>query len=311
MLEGFDSGWSPPTSSRSVTYTNLNPGTYTLRFRGSNNDGLWSEPGREVTLVVLPPFWMTGWFRGMLIGGLLAFIIALFRWRESQLRARHKVQEQFARELLHSQEQERKRIAAELHDSLGQNITLMKNAALLALQKKAVRKTVVAMLEDISATATSTLDEARRIAYNLRPYQLDRFGLSEALREMAEEVSRTSPIRWTVSISDIDTAVPKESEINVYRIVQEAINNVLKHSQARQANVRVEREGGRVNISIDDDGLGIRDEERLVPERRSGGFGLSGIRERVRILDGEFLVAARSGGGTKVTIRIPERPQHD
>jgi signal transduction histidine kinase len=305
-LEGFDRDWTYSSNVHGVTYTNLDPGTYTLRVKASNNDGAWNERGISLAVVVLPPFWMTWWYRLIMATVILASILMYFRKREHRHNEARFAQEEFSRRLIDSQEAERKRIASGLHDSLGQNIMVMKNKALLALQEMEGGSFMAKQVEDISSIASQTLDEARRIAYNLRPYQLDRFGLTEAIRYMLEETSRTSSIDCDCTVDEIEGLFPKESEINIYRIVQESVNNIMKHSGATQAWVKVRRIDAEVILEIRDNGKGLDPADGIgeLPQERNG-LGLLGIRERVKLLAGTFSIHSVPARGTKIIISIP------
>jgi signal transduction histidine kinase len=304
-LEGFDKDWTYSNNVHGVTYTNLDPGTYTLRVKASNNDDAWNERGISLALVVLPPFWMTWWYRLIMAGVIIIAIAMYFRRREERHREARLAQEEFSRRLIDSQEGERKRIASGLHDSLGQNIMVMKNKALLALQEMEAGSFMAKQVEDISSIASQTLDEARRIAYNLRPYQLDRFGLTEAIRYMLEETSRTSSIDCDCTVDEIEGLFPKDSEINIYRIVQESVNNIMKHSGATQARVKVRRVDSEVMLEIRDNGKGLDSVDGMEVSHERSGLGLLGIRERVKLLAGTFSIHSVPARGTKIIISIP------
>jgi signal transduction histidine kinase len=151
--------------------------------------------------------------------------------------------------LIASQESERKRIAAELHDSLGQRLVVIKNLALMFLRDSAgasAKGDALGQIEEISAEASHALGEVKEISYNLRPYQLDRIGLTKALEALARTAAASSSVAFTADIDDIDRFFPQESEINFYRIVQEGVNNIVKHSQASRASVRIQRDAERL-----------------------------------------------------------------
>ena len=305
-LEGFDKDWTyTARGEHSVTYTNLDPNTYVLRVKASNNDGVWNERGISLAVVVVPPFWMTWWYRLIMAAILVAAAGMYLRRRELRHHEARRAQEEFSRRLIASQEGERKRIAIELHDSLGQNIMVMKNKALLALQGMEAESFKATQLQDISSIASQTLDEARRIAYNLRPYQLDRFGLSEAIRFMLEEISRTSGIECNCTVDEVDGIFSKESEINIYRVVQESVNNIVKHSGATHTRVAVKRTDSEVMLEIRDNGKGLAAAAGSEHVHGQSGMGLLGIQERVKLLAGTFSIHSVPGIGTKIIISLP------
>ena len=154
-----------------------------------------------------------------------------WRYRIAQMQRAQAAQQAFSRQLIESQERERQRIAAELHDSLGQNLLVVKNRALLGAlsqQDEEARK----QFDEIGATVAQTLEEVRTISYNLRPHHLDQLGLTTTIRAMIEKIAESSGIAMSSELDDIDGVFPPADEITIYRIIQESLNNVVKHSSA-------------------------------------------------------------------------------
>ena len=193
-----------------------------------------------------------------------------WRYRLSQLERARATQQAFSRQLIASQENERKRIAAELHDSLGQRLVIIQNQALLLLQTRAgvsrLDGSQRERVEEISAEASGAVREVKELSYNLRPYRLDRLGLTAALQAMIDTASGASQTAFSVEIDNIDDVFPKQTEINFYRIVQECINNILKHSQAAEASIRIRRANDLLTLTVRDDGKGF------APDSGTGGF---------------------------------------
>jgi signal transduction histidine kinase len=208
------------------------------------------------------------------------------------------VQQAFSRQLIESQESERKRIAAELHDGLGQNLLVVKNRALLGLLKPDDGANAVAQLNEISTAVSQSLDEVRQIAANLHPYQLDRLGLTRAIEAMIRKVSAAAGLDIAAEIDNIDGLFDAAAEINLYRIVQESLNNIVKHSAAAGAGVVIKRTAQGVTVAVHDNGKGFAAGEV------KGGFGLTGIAERVRMLGGAHTVDSIPGKGTTVRLTI-------
>ena len=152
---------------------------------------------------------------------------------------RRRAQEHITRQLLLSQEAERKRIAAELHDSLGQNLLVVKNRLYLAQQQ--VSGPATQQLRDISQVVSETLQEVREISYNLRPYLLDRIGLTKAIEGLVKKVADSGSLDLRSELVEVDRLLPPEGEINFYRIVQECLSNILKHSDAATARIAIAR----------------------------------------------------------------------
>jgi signal transduction histidine kinase len=218
-----------------------------------------------------------------------------------------KQKDMFARQLLDSMELERKRIANELHDSIGQELLIIKNRALLALGDLKSHKNIKEHLTEISNTASQALQETREITYNLRPYQIDRLGLTKAIESIINKAERTTSIRFTSDVDPIDTLIPKEMEIYVYRIVQECVNNIIKHSGAKEGRIIIKRWHNRLNIDVEDNGKGF--DINVVRSRSRHGLGLQGILERAKLVGGTIRIESTPGNGTRVlmTIKTNER----
>ena len=155
-------------------------------------------------------------------------------------------------------------------------------------------------MEEISAEAALAMQETREISYNLRPFQLDRLGLTKAVEGMVRTVGSASGIRITSKLDNIDNAFPQDLRINFYRIVQESLNNIMKHSHATEAEVRVTRDEKRIILSIRDNGLGFNPAARSTKGGTSG-FGLTGMEERAHLLGGDFRTRSTPGQGTVTT----------
>jgi signal transduction histidine kinase/ligand-binding sensor domain-containing protein len=309
QLRGQDPDWIEAGARRTANYSYLAPGGYTFQVLAANSDGVWNEAGASLRVVVVPPFYRTWWFRGLLVVSLAGLIGLVFRLRLAQLRKEHaaneafsrqllEAQEEFSRRLIASQEAERKRIAAELHDGLGQNLLIIKNHALLGLAERDDAAATAENLTVISETTSQVLDEARQIAYNLRPYQIDRFGLTKALQSMLNRVAEASEIAFHTEVANLDGLFSKEAEMNLYRIVQECVNNILKHSRATAAAVKLVRSENQVLLTIADNGQGFEAQ----PTQR--GFGLLGLAERARLLGGQYKLQTAPGQGTVINISI-------
>ncbi|MGH9943136.1 MAG: ligand-binding sensor domain-containing protein [Pyrinomonadaceae bacterium] len=302
-LDGVDKDWIDAGPRRTAYYSYLPPGTYTFTVLAANSDGVWNTEGASLRVVVVPPFYRTWWFLALATLAVAGLAILIYEMRLLQLKRAHAAQENFSRQLIASQEHERKRIAAELHDGLGQNLLVIKNRALLGLTAPGDVNSAVEQLDEISATASQAIEEVREIAHNLRPYQLDRLGLTKALEGIVRKVSASSPVKFSTEIDQIDGLFPKEAEINLYRIVQESLNNVVKHSGATEARLTIKRDAGSVRVTVEDDGRGFR-LNPTADEAARRGFGLSGIAERARIIGGRQSVQSMPGQGTTVTLHI-------
>ena len=301
-MDGLDTKWQNVGYRRTAYFSHLPPGNYTFRLMAANSDGVWSE-AQGLQIKVLPPFYLTGWFVAtmLLLAGSVTY--AFWSYRVRQLQKAQAAQQAFSQELIYSQESERRRISGELHDSLGQRLIVIKNYALILLRPDADRLRTEEMrqtIEEISTEASHAIDETRTISYNLRPFQLDRLGLSKAIEALVRSASRATEIKFSTQVDDIDESFPEDLRINFYRIVQEAVNNIMKHSGASEAEIRAEKAGSRILLSIRDNGNGMASATKSVPVGK-GGFGLTGIRERAAVLGGVVRIRSHPGIGTLLT----------
>jgi signal transduction histidine kinase len=314
-LEGLDHDWVEAGTRRTAYFSHVPPGEYTFRVIAANSDGVWNMEGKSLRITVQPPFYRTWWFltlAALVAGGA---VIAAYKSRVREIERRQAAQQAFARQMLESQEQERKRIAAEIHDGLGQTLAIIKNRALLGRSTSTDLESAIEQFELIAAQSTQAIDEAKDISYNLRPYLLDRLGLTKALESMIGKVADASGIRFTTEIAELDGLFSPDEEINLYRIAQECLNNIVKHSGATSATVRLRREQDWVELIVSDNGHGFAEtdfsdsanDRREQPRR---GFGLMGIRERARLFQAVPTLHSTPGAGTTITIRFTRQTAH-
>lgn len=301
-LDGFDQDWFEVGNNRTALYTRIPPGTYRFRVQASNNDGVWNNEGASVAITVVPPFWGTPWFRGLL--GLMAvgLISGAYYYRVNRLEAENERQRRFSEKLIASQEQERSRIASELHDGLGQQVLVIKNHAELIRMRRESDIALTKELGEIAENAQRVISEARNIAHNLRPVHLEKFGLTEALYALMAEVDRTSQLQWEFLVPELTGVLPVEHEINFYRVIQEAITNIQKHAGAENAGVIIRRADAAIRVQIFDDGIGFDQNQA----RNAAGMGFTGMLERIELMGGNVQIRSTPFEGTEITIEIAE-----
>ena len=312
-LEGWDKDWIDAGTRRSAYYSYLSPGQYQFKVKAVNSDGVWSEATAELQIVVIPPFYRTWWFFTLLAMVLGGFVYLLYWYRIRQLRKVHAtreafsqqmltMQEAFAQQLIQSQESERQRIAAELHDGLGQNLLVIKNRALIGATQAHEAK-AKEQFSEIDAMVATTLSEIRTISQHLRPPHLARLGLTSTLEEMLEQISASTDLQIEQQIVALDGIFEKEAELNIFRVCQECLNNVIKHAQASHLQLTIAREADSILITVQDDGKGF-DPDALGKTSPRGSGWLS-INERLRMLQGTYRINSASGKGTTIKIKIP------
>lgn len=209
----------------------------------------------------------------------------------------------FSHRLISAQEQERKRLANELHDSLGQNLSLIKNHADLALAQPGLSAESGAHLQAITEVVMGAIEEVRNLARNLRPLHIDQFGLTDALEHLLDRLAQSSGLIIERRLENVDTFRGEEAT-HLYRMVQEALNNVLKHAGATRSLVVVERDVRCARIRIEDNGKGF-DPAAVQRRIHRTGIGLSSIGERVQMLGGALYIQSAPGQGTRIRIELP------
>lgn len=209
--------------------------------------------------------------------------------------------EEFAQHLLTAQEQERQRLAAELHDSVGQNLSLIRNRALLALQDPSVTPQAAEHLHALAGLSADVIAEVRTVTHNLKPLAIEQFGLNDALETLLGKAGSASSLAIEHRLEDVSDALDVNAATHAYRIVQEALNNILRHANANRCRVALERDVRTVRLSVEDDGAGF-DPQASVTHH---GLGLASITERVRMMKGRLCIDAAPGRGVRISVEIP------
>jgi signal transduction histidine kinase/ligand-binding sensor domain-containing protein len=303
-LEGLDQTWIEAGSRRYAAYTDLQPGEYVLRVQGSNSDGIWNTQGASLQIRVNPPYWKTLWFRALAIAGIFGMAFGFYRDRIRRLKKEKAAQAEFSRKLNESQENERKRIAGELHDSLGQNLLTIKNR-LARCSDVSGPAVVQKEIADVTTAVQNAIEEVREISSDLHPHMLERLGLRRTIESTVKKCAASSGISIEASIDDMDGWLLPREEINVFRIVQEGLNNVVKHSKASECRVIVQKKGGECEMTITDDGCGFIPSKVSGADDSQSGFGLMHMAERVRLLHGSMDIISSPGKGTTLHILLP------
>ncbi|MBS1794495.1 MAG: hypothetical protein JSS81_11605 [Acidobacteria bacterium] len=300
-LAGLDDEWTDAGTRRLANYPYLPSGNYRFQLSAANADGVWSEETAEIEIVVFPPFWKTWWFTLLLAVVLALVLYGGYAYRSRQFARERAMREDFARRLLGAQEAERKRIASEIHDNLGQQLLIIKNWAGYCLDKVSRASRIREQLGQIDETAAHALRDVRAMAKNLSPHHLDKVGLTNTIRYLIKQIADSGEIEFRTEIADVDGVLPKEAEINLYRIVQEAAANILKHSGARSALVSLKREAGLLRLVVSDDGVGFQPSES---DYHEPGIGLNGITERAKMLGGSLTIRSGAKKGTQIILEI-------
>ncbi len=280
----------------------------TGRMRGETGfyEMSWLRKDRQAIFTLVsskPVFDEQGGFKGSfaVLTGITERKRAEEALRESEGQLRH-----LSRQLLTAQETERKRISRELHDELGQALTVMK------LHINFIEKNLAESQADLKQECgkaveyiDQVIENVRRLSRDLSPIILEDFGLSAAIRWLASNFAKRYNIKVALDIIDVDALIPRDSHATVYRIVQEALTNIGKHSQAANVSLAISEDSDLIWFSIEDDGKGFDAIRALASDPEEKGLGLATMKGRARMLGGTLLIRAKEGKGTRIALSIP------
>ncbi|QTA93113.1 response regulator [Desulfonema magnum] len=230
---------------------------------------------------------------------------ALERMNE-QLLAEHYQRKELSKRLIDLLEKDRKNVAMELHDQIGQTLTSLKICLELVRNVKNNRTELEAGIKNAKNKASQAIRELKNIFHGLRPAMLDTLGLVPALRELFNEIENQTEIEIRFFYSkNFPKHFDKKQEIALYRIAQEALNNAVKYAKAKEVFVNLILKNQSISVSIEDDGIGFDPETVMADQKKGKRLGLVFMRERVIQLNGEFQIESREGGGTHLLAEIP------
>ncbi len=277
--------WQTMYNTGVIELMSLSAGDYTLEAHLVNVEGKAIGDPLILEINAREIFYRTTWFILLVI----LFIGTVSYYFIRQANRAKALEQGYSRSLLKVQEGERSRISRELHDSVGQQLILLKN------QAKAQRN------EDMMRTASETLEEVRTITRDLHPVVLKQLGLTAALEELIHKLDENTEIFFTTEVDNIDGLLDENEELNLYRIVQEALNNIVKHAAAVSARMTVERMKSKLILTIQDNGRGFSIEEGT---GSSASLGLKTLNERATMLNGKLSIDS-SDKGTRVVLEVP------
>lgn len=248
-----------------------------------------------------------------ILGPTAVFLVLLWirrEWRE-RTRAQHKLdalhQErgELVQKLIAAQEEERQRVAREIHDELGQLLTRLSiNLKMCETAMPADLPAVSQQLAEIQTLVWQTMEQAHRLIVELRPTLLDELGLEAALREEFSQRLAPFGVNTALTTDGALDRLPPPVETAVFRITQEAISNIARHAHAQRATLTLARADGMLHVTIEDDGIGLPADWRTRADGQRP-LGLLGMHERAAILGGALTIAPRAPRGTRVTLRVP------
>lgn len=213
--------------------------------------------------------------------------------------------------IIMAQEEERKRIAREIHDGLAQtmaHVVLRTEIAERMLSQENL-DSVKEELSDLKGQVRDGLEEVRKMIFNLRPMALDDLGLIPTLHKFVQDFEEKSKIRTRFELAGREKRLPSEMEVAVYRLIQEAFSNVLKHAKATYISLTITFQKHMTQIVVKDNGIGFNVEEMESKMITSSHYGLIGMQERIDLLEGKIDIESKKGEGTKITMLIPINPE--
>lgn len=289
QLNGFDKDWIQSGTVHTATYTNLAPGTYTLYAKGSNNDHVWSTRHATLLLTILPPWYMTWWFRSLVIILLLGFIYSFYRYRLAQIIKLQQIRNDLARDL---------------HDEVGSNLSsiyIFSNIAQRKLNSPSGEEEL--LLQKIKEYASASMDSMSDIVWMLNT-QNDRFEkilarMRNFVAELAEAKGYDLHIQFDESLNHLELKM--EDRKNFYLIYKEVINNIIKYADGKNIWISLLKTNERICLSVRDDGKGFK-----IPSHGQGN-GLINMKKRALALKGELLLQSKPGEGTQIELKFTMR----
>jgi Signal transduction histidine kinase len=298
-LEGFDSSWTEKSGDiRFAEYPKLPPDNYEFHVRACNEDGRWSESDAVLAVHVLPPFWRTWPFISASAIFLLGMIVASVYFVSTQ-RLHRQLESLRQQEAL---EKERARIARDLHDQLGANLTQVALLGEMAETDKDSPQEVEAHAKQISQTARETTHALDEIVWTVNPSNDTLDGLINYVCKYAQEFLAMADLRYRLEVPSRLPSTPISPEVrhNVFLAAKESVNNVVKHARASSAWLRLQLEPHQFTLEIEDNGRGV-----APADEKKGRSGLRNIRKRMEDIGGKFEMTAGAEGGTKVRLTAP------
>jgi len=300
QLKGADAGWVNAGARRTAHYNNLRPGTYYFSVKACNANGVWNETGASLGLVLRPHFWQTWWF---LVAGVLSCIGFVY----SVARARTKAKMQRKLELLkqqHAIERERGRIAKDIHDELGSSLTRIMMLGERAQEDVPWSEESSLCVKKMVASARSTVQSLDEIVWAVDPENDTLDGLVAYINQYTNQFFESTNIlcRLEMPVELSSISLLAEARHDLFLIVKEALNNILRHARATEVHVQITERASELVIVIQDNGCGFAPAAPLVGRK---GHGLENMVKRAADIGGRVAVDSAGGQGARVTITVP------
>ena len=297
-LIGADKDWIS-TNATTASYNSLSPGDYSFVVRGRyNGDTKWMDLKDPFSFTIQTPWHMTWWFRISLAVAVIALSWLLIRtyYRNKFLRQKAMMEKEIAIE------QERTKMARELHDGLGSMLSGIKHSFAAMTKEFELSDKQELLFHANVEKLNESIKELRNISHNMASDSLLKYGLENSLRDYCNNASLNSgiPVSFT-ALNTKDLNINEEKSIHIFRIIQELFQNIMKHSAAKNVVVQISNNNKQLYITVEDDGKGFD----MGQIKRQDGIGLKNIETRIKLLKGNLDYKTAPGGGTSVLMTIP------
>jgi signal transduction histidine kinase/ligand-binding sensor domain-containing protein len=304
QLDGLDSDWVDGGTKRIANYSYLPHGRYQFQVQACNNDGVWNTQGASLDLIVLPHVWQTWWFIGVaLLSGGTGIALTVRSIENAKARRRFERQQQ-----AHAVERERTRIARDFHDDLGACLTHMIVLAELVKADKSRPQEVEAHAAKIAGAAQRAVRGLGTIVWAVNPRNDTLDSLVQYLSQYAHDFFQASPIACHLDLPTEAPPISLTAEVrhNLFMVVKEALNNVLKHSGASVAYLRLKLQDGILEIEVQDNGRGFTNAVATASKRS----GLANMRQRIEMIGASLHIQSRPGEGASVRVKLSCLPKN-
>lgn len=283
-LEGYETEWTHPGTRREERYVNVPPGSYVLRVKGSNSDGIWNEDGIALAIVISPPWWGTWWFKGAIALAITSLLWAVHMYRMKNIKELQNV---------------RYRIAADLHDELGSNLSSIAVASQTMKRQENISEAQGEQLKSIAETAKKTAETMRDIVWFINPQHESTEDLLLKMKDNAASLLKGVNYSFKMPNEGTELRLSPAQKRNFYLIYKEALHNAAKHARATHLEIEIGISRKEVFLRIVDDGVGF---DQANPAK---GQGLNSLRRRAHEVGGELTITTVPGSGSTIFLRIP------
>lgn len=302
-LEGLDREWIDAGTRRSALYSQLAPGNYQFQVKACNRDGVWSKEPATLDMVIAPFWWETLWFRivgPLVVFGMIGGVVLLWFRRRYQFQIEKL-------ELQRAMEKERARIAADLHDEIGANLTHISILSTLAAKPETQLNTSRQHNAEVTSVARQTILAFDEILWSVNPKNDTLKSLSHYICRRTEEILAPAKIMYHFSLDEAlpDSPVSPQRRHGLLLAVKEALHNILKHAGATQVEVTCAVEKEEFVVTVSDNGCGFDPSALPVSVKGRKGQGLENMYRRLKELGGECRIERQPEGGTRITFRLP------